>query len=68
MKAKRTKKSKKVILIQTNEMGLLDETVDFEGMIILQAPSFQITKCLSKKELTKKSTQTLPVMVALSSG
>ncbi|MCF6319034.1 MAG: site-specific DNA-methyltransferase [Proteobacteria bacterium] len=58
MKAKKTKKAKKVILIQTNEMGLFDEKINCEGMIILQAPSLQITKCLSKKELTKPSTRT----------
>jgi hypothetical protein len=58
MKAKNTKKSKKVILIQTNEIGLFDEKVNFEGMIILQAPSLQIAKCLSKKELTKPSART----------
>jgi site-specific DNA-methyltransferase (adenine-specific) len=68
MKAKNTKKSKKVILIQTNEIGLFDEKVNFEGMIILQAPSLQIAKCLSKKELTKPSARTAKsgaVMVAL---
>ncbi|MDM8566661.1 DNA methyltransferase [Candidatus Halobeggiatoa sp. HSG11] len=49
LKAKKTKRSKKVILIQTNEIGLFSENVSHDGMIILQAPSLQITKCLSKK-------------------
>jgi len=51
LKAKKTKDSKKVILIQTNETGLFSESVNYDGMIILQAPSLQITKCLSTKEL-----------------
>ena len=59
MKAQKTKKSKKVILIQTNELGLLDETVDYEGMIILQSPSLQILKNLTNKEPTKPLTQTI---------
>ncbi len=54
MKAKKTKKSKKVILIQTNKIGLFDEKVNFEGMIILQAPSLQIAKCLSKKRISRR--------------
>jgi len=47
MKAKKTKKSKKVILIQTNEIGLFDEDISYDGMVILQAPSLQIAKCLN---------------------
>jgi hypothetical protein len=58
MKAKNTKKSTKVILIQTNEIGLFDDKLHFEGMIIFQAPSLRIAKCLSKKELTKPSART----------
>jgi len=46
MKAKKTKKSKKVILIQTNELKLFDEEINYEGMVILQSPSLQISKCL----------------------
>ncbi|NOR69970.1 MAG: site-specific DNA-methyltransferase [Methylomarinum sp.] len=46
MKAKKTKKSKKVILIQTNEFKLLDEEIKYEGMVILQSPSLQISNCL----------------------
>ncbi|MDQ6961372.1 MAG: DNA methyltransferase [Mariprofundaceae bacterium] len=53
MKAKKRKKSKKVILIQTSEVGLFHEEVHFEGMVTLQSPSFQITKLLSVKELTE---------------
>jgi len=48
IKAKKAKKSKKVILIQTNEIGLFDEVVSYDEMIILQAPSLQIAKCLSR--------------------
>ncbi len=58
IKAKRTKKAKKVILIQTNETGLFDEPVSYDGMFILQSPSIQIAKCLKEKELTKPSTRT----------
>lgn len=57
LKAMKIKKSKKVILIQTQEYGLFDQDVSHEGMIILQSPSMQITECL-KKELTKPSTRT----------
>jgi site-specific DNA-methyltransferase (adenine-specific) len=49
LKAKKTKKSKKVILIQTQENSLFDEDVSHEGMIILQSPSLQIEQCLRKK-------------------
>jgi hypothetical protein len=42
IKAKKAKKSKKVILIQTNEIGLFDEVVSYDEMIILQTPSLQI--------------------------
>jgi site-specific DNA-methyltransferase (adenine-specific) len=48
MKAKKAKKAKKVILIQTNEIGLFDEVISYDEMVILQAPSLQIAKCLSK--------------------
>lgn len=58
LKAKKAKESKKVILIQTNEIGLFSEDVSHDGMVILQSPSLQILKCLSKKELTKPSTRT----------
>ncbi len=46
IKAKRIKKSKKVILIQTNETRLFDEEFNCEGMMILQSPSLQISKGL----------------------
>ncbi len=52
LKAKKTKSSKKVILIQTNDIGLFSEEVSYDGMIILQAPSLQIAKCLSKANKT----------------
>jgi len=57
LKAKKTKKSKKVILIQTQEYGLFDLDISYEGIIVLQSPSMQIRQCL-KKELTKPSTGT----------
>lgn len=49
MNAKKSKKSKKVILIQTNEIGLFDENVSYDGMIILKSPSLKIEKCLNQK-------------------
>ena len=49
LKAKKTKKSKKVILIQTQENSLFDENINHEGMIILQSPSVQIEQCLRTK-------------------
>lgn len=53
LKAKETKQSKKVILIQTHENELFDGVFHAEGLVILHAPSLQI-----KKELTKPSTRT----------
>lgn len=55
LKAKTTKQSKKVILIQTEENDLFDELEEQEGMIILQSPSILMARSL-KKELTKSST------------
>ncbi len=49
LKAKQTKKSKKVILIQTQKTSLFDEDINHEGMIILQSPSLQIEQCLTTK-------------------
>jgi site-specific DNA-methyltransferase (adenine-specific) len=49
LKAKQTKKSKKVILIQTQKTSLFDEDINHEGMIILQSPSLQIQQCLRTK-------------------
>ncbi|MCY4360686.1 MAG: DNA methyltransferase [Gammaproteobacteria bacterium] len=57
IKAKKTKQSKKVILIQTQEGGLFDEDVIHEGLVILQAPSVQLKQHL-KKELAKPSIRT----------
>jgi site-specific DNA-methyltransferase (adenine-specific) len=59
IKAKKTKKSKKVILIQTNETGLFDEHVSYVGISIIQSPVIQIAKCLKEKELTKPSMRTV---------
>lgn len=53
IRAKETKKSKKVILIQTQDDGLFDEDVKHEGLVILQTPSVQL-----KQHLRKVSPQT----------
>ena len=53
LKAKETKQSKKVILIRTHENDLFSGFAPSEGLVILQAPSLQINK-----ELTKPSTRT----------
>jgi site-specific DNA-methyltransferase (adenine-specific) len=53
LKAKETKQSKKVILIQTHENDLFSGITQAEGLVILQSPSLQINK-----ELTKPSTRT----------
>jgi site-specific DNA-methyltransferase (adenine-specific) len=53
LKAKETKQSKKVILIQTHENDLFSGFAPSEGLVILQAPSLQINI-----ELTKPSTRT----------
>jgi len=54
LKAKKTKRSKKVILIQTHDHCLFDQTVDYKGMVVLKAPSMQIVQCLKNdKKLTK---------------
>lgn len=47
IKAKKVKKAKKVILIQTNENSLFEENISYEGMSILQAPSIQIANCIN---------------------
>lgn len=52
LKAKNTKQSKKVILIQTQENDLFGELEEKEGLIVLQSPSVMIAKLL-KKDLTK---------------
>ncbi len=64
LKAKETKQSKKVILIQTHENDLFNSVICNEGLIILQAPSLQISSSL-KKELTKPSTRTAKSGVAV---
>jgi site-specific DNA-methyltransferase (adenine-specific) len=48
LKAKKTKKSKKVILIQTQDYGLFDQDVSHEGMVVIKSPSMQIVQCLKK--------------------
>ena len=53
LKAKEKKQSKKVILIQTHENDLFSGVSPCEGLVILQAPSLQINR-----ELTKPSTRT----------
>lgn len=48
MKAMKTKHSKKVILIQTQENDLFEEIEQEKGMIVLQSPSLMISKRLRK--------------------
>ncbi len=57
LKAKETKQSKKVILIQTHENDLFSDIVHTEGLVILQAPSLQINKELTNN--TSPPTQKL---------
>jgi len=47
-KAMKTKKSKKSILIQTNNNGLFETDINFEGMNILKIPSIEISHILQK--------------------
>jgi site-specific DNA-methyltransferase (adenine-specific) len=42
LQAKKAKRSKKVILIQTRNNGLFDEEINCEGLIVLQTPSVQL--------------------------
>lgn len=46
--AMKIKKSKKAILIQTNNNGLFEENIDFAGMHILKVPSVEIREILAK--------------------
>lgn len=46
LKAKKTKQSKKVMLIQTQENDLFDELEEQEGLIVLQSPSILIARTL----------------------
>jgi site-specific DNA-methyltransferase (adenine-specific) len=46
IKAKKTKQSKKVILIQTQENAMFDEDVYHEGLVIFQALSIQLKQYL----------------------
>lgn len=45
-KAMKTKQSKRAILVQTNCSGLFEEQIEFNGMVVLQAPSVQINSIL----------------------
>lgn len=49
LKAKKTKQSKRVILIQTQENDLFDELEGQEEMIVLQSPSILISRVLNGK-------------------
>ena len=55
LKAKKTKRSKKVILIQTNEIDLFDYVIEDDSLVLLQSPSLEIKKAL-KEKLTSNST------------
>ena len=46
LKAKKTKQSKRVVLIQTQDNDLFDDIIQHEGLIILQSPSLQIANWL----------------------
>lgn len=55
LKAKKTKQSKKVILIQTQENDLFDALEEQDGMIVISSPSVLIARSI-KNELTKSCT------------
>lgn len=55
LKAKKTKQSKKVILIQTQENDLFDVLEEQDGMIVISSPSILIARSI-KDELTKSCT------------
>ena len=55
LKAKKTKQSKKVILIQTQENDLFDSLEEQDGMIVISSPSVLIARSI-KNELTKNCT------------
>jgi site-specific DNA-methyltransferase (adenine-specific) len=48
-KAMKVKKSRKSILIQTNNNGLFELDICFEGMIVLKTPAVEIYNILDKK-------------------
>lgn len=69
LKAKNTKQSKIVILIQTKENDLFGVLEEQEGMMLIQSPAILIARSL-KDELTKSCTgqsKDAPVSLALSS-
>lgn len=49
LKAKKTKKSKKAILIQTNESGLFDYVIEDDSLVLLKSPSLEIKEALKNK-------------------
>lgn len=46
IKAQKTKKAKKVILIQTNESDIFDSDINHEGLVVLRSPSLEIENIL----------------------
>ncbi|MBK7491476.1 MAG: site-specific DNA-methyltransferase [Nitrosomonas sp.] len=56
LNAKKTKRSKRAILIQTQDSDSFEEIAYHDGLIILQSPSLQIANLL-KKELINPSSQ-----------
>ena len=48
LKAKMAKKSKKVILIQTQNYGLFEQDIIQDGIVVIQSPSMYIDQCLKK--------------------
>ena len=47
IKAMKVKKSKKSMLIQTQQNDLFDEAIEYDGVVILESPSLSILKSLS---------------------
>lgn len=48
LKAKETKQSQRVILIQTHENYLFDDFAPYSGLIVIQSPALQIANSLKK--------------------
>ena len=59
LKAKKTKQSKRVVLIQTQNNDLFEENPIHEGLLIIQSPGLQIENSI-EKELTNSSKRTKP--------
>lgn len=49
LKAKEKKQSKKVIIIQTHENDLFENSISHDGLVIIQSPSLQIEKIIKER-------------------